>query len=251
MINTLKTLIIDDESLARDLIRNFLKDNPRITLMGECSDGFEAVKLIREQEPDLIFLDVQMPKLTGFEMLELLEDPPMIIFTTAYDEYALKAFERNAVDYLLKPFTSQRMNEALERAFTRQQSGMENPEPIKTLSEETVRQKGSLERIVVKTGHRVNVIPVEKVIAIQAEDDYATIISEEGKFLKQQTLKFYEQYLDPKMFSRVHRSFIINLNWMKQVEPFEKDSYRIVLKNGLSVPVSRSGYARLRQKLNF
>ncbi len=245
-----KVIITDDEPLARSLIRSYLKDDSEMEIIAECGDGFSALKSVQEFQPDLLFLDIQMPKLTGFEMLELVDNPPLIIFSTAYDEYALKAFEMNAADYLLKPYSRERFDQAIKKAKAMLQHG-------KTVNEtsginNTLKQKaGTLERVAVKTGNKINVVQAEDIFYLEAQDDYVMIYSKAGKFLKQQTMKYFVEALDPGIFMRVHRSYIVNLNEIIQIEPYEKDSHLIVLRNGAKIPVSRSSYSELKKTLNF
>jgi two-component system LytT family response regulator len=218
-------------------------------VLTECSDGFQGLKAIQEMKPDLVFLDVQMPKLTGFEMLELLENPPVIIFTTAYNEYAIKAFEMNAVDYLLKPFSRDRFAKAVEKA--REKMGTKgNGQDIKEFIHK-VASSEKTERIVVKTGTKIQVIPVESLLYLEAQDDYVMLYTVEGKHLKQQTMKHYEATLDSKNFVRIHRSYLVNVQEVVRIEPYEKDSWQVVLKNNVKLPVSKSGYSLLRKELDF
>ena len=245
-----KVIITDDEPLARSLIRSYLKDDSEMEIIGECGDGFSALKSVQEFQPDLLFLDIQMPKLTGFEMLELMDTPPLIIFSTAYDEYALKAFEKNAADYLLKPYSRERFEQAIKKAKAMLQHG----KSVNKTSgiNNTLKQKvGTLERVAVKTGNKINVVLAEDIFYLEAQDDYVMIYCTAGKFLKQQTMKYFEDALDPTIFMRVHRSYIVNLNEIIQIEPYEKDSHLIVLRNGAKIPVSRSNYSELKKTLNF
>jgi two-component system, LytTR family, response regulator len=215
----------------------------------ECSDGFQGLKAIQELKPDVVFLDVQMPKLTGFEMLELLENPPVIIFTTAYNEYAIKAFEMNAVDYLLKPFSRDRFAKAVEKA--REKLGSKEVTPALKEFVNKVSASEKTERIVVKTGTKIQVIPVETLLYLEAQDDYVMLYTAEGKHLKQQTMKHYETTLDNKTFVRIHRSYIVNVHQVVKIEPYEKDSWQVVLRNNVKLPVSKSGYALLKKQLEF
>lgn len=243
----IKAIIIDDEPLARELIKAYLKTSALVEVVAECGDGFEGLKSVRELKPDLVFLDVQMPKLTGFEFLEVLDDPLNIIFTTAYDEFAIKAFENNAVDYLLKPFSKERLEEAVEKAAQRLKKGDRDDVFLKKLAEEKTSEE-SLQRIIVKTGSKVKVISTGEILYLEAQDDFVAIHTREGKFLKQQTMKYFEDHLEKEKYLRIHRSFIVNLDEIEHLEPYEKDSYRVVLKDKTTVPVSRSGYARLRER---
>lgn len=241
-------VIIDDESPAREVIRLFLKDFPQLIVVGEAENGFEGMRLIQEQKPDLVFLDVQMPKLTGFELLELLENPPAVIFSTAYDAYAVKAFEVHAIDYLLKPFNRARFAEALEKYL--QQPA--KPEPIQeAISLQESYQQGPSHQIVVKDGSKINIIPVEEILRIAAQDDYSEIVTSKGRFLKKQTMTQFEKQLDPQIFVRVHRSSIVQVSQIQNIDRYGKESYLASLKNGDDVTVSASGYAKLKQVLGW
>lgn len=244
-----RALIIDDEELARQLIRNYLKDFPALEIIGECENGFEGVKTIGDLKPDLIFLDIQMPKLNGFEMLELLDTPPEVIFITAHNEFAIQAFEMNAVDYLLKPYSQERLVSAVQKAADRIRSGGSQPETISKLVHQPLTEK--LERIVVKSGTRIKVIPVEKILYLEAQDDYVMIYTEEGKHLKQGTMKYYEDHLDPAVFIRVHRSYIVRIDQVVQLEPYSKENYILRLRKGDTLKVSRNGLKTLKDKFNF
>ena len=244
-------LIIEDESPARELLKHFLSAKPEVELLGECGDGFCGLKMIRELKPDLILLDVQMPKLTGFELLEVLEEKPEIIFTTAYDHYAIKAFDMNAVDYLLKPFSQERFNEALDKAIVRIKDGLKKDIPVEKISDSIQEEERGISRIVVRKGSAIKFIPVESVNYILAEDDYVMIWHKEGKALKQQTMKFYENNLPGAEFARIHRSAIVQIARIERIEPYGKDTYRAILKDGTSLPVSRAGYKNLKEKVSF
>ena len=245
----IKAIIIEDEELGRELIKNYLKENEQVELIAECENGFEGIKAIQELSPDLIFLDIQMPKLNGFEMLELLDDKPEIIFTTAYNQYAIQAFELNAIDYLLKPFSKERLLDALSKAIQRIATKEKQDEKIGKLIQQPIDE--ILERVVVKSNHKIHVIPVEKIRYLEAQDDYVMIYTFEGKHLKQATMKYFENHLDPKHFMRVHRSYIIRLDQVNQLEPYGKDSYVAKLKDGPTVKISKSGFKALKEKLNF
>ncbi len=245
-MNKIKTVIIDDEKLAREIIKNYLKDNNKIELVNECSNGFEGIKIINELKPDLIFLDIQMPKINGFEMLELLDEPPIIIFTTAFDQFALKAFEVNAVDYLLKPFSRERFDEALDKAFLKLKDKTKNSELIKKLVLEKDSSKEYLDRIIIKNGTQISIVPVSSIKYLEAQDDYVMIYSDEGKFLKQKTMKYFEEHLDPKDFVRLHRSYIASVKRIKKIELLEKETYQIILDDKSSLPVSKTGYEKLK-----
>ena len=245
----IRTLIIDDEEPARVLVRRFLEDFSEIEVLGECADGFAAVKSINEHNPDLIFLDVQMPKLSGFELLEIIEHKPQVIFTTAYDSYAIKAFDENAVDYLLKPFSRERFADAVRKVMERISTQTEqNYTEVIALAEEKTE---ILQRIAVKSGSRIEVIAVGDIVYLESEGDYVMIHTKTGKFLKEKTMKYFEQHLDPDTFIRIHRSSIININEISRIELFEKESYIIKLKNGDQAKASNSGYKALKDALKL
>lgn len=240
----IKTIIIDDEPLARMVISEYLKPHADITLAAECGDGFEGAKAIQQLQPDLIFLDIQMPKLTGFEMLEILDDMPNVIFTTAFDEFAIKAFEKNAIDYLLKPISKERFEQALTKFRNTRPSHAAKETAAKV---DAFRDEETLERIVVKNGSQIKIIPVQQVIFLEAYDDYVKIHTKDGMFLKNKTMSSFEKQLDPKQFVRVHRSFIAKVDQLAKIEPMEKESYIATLLTGEKVNISKSGYARLKQ----
>jgi len=243
----IRTIIVDDEELARKMLLEFLASHPEIELAAECANGFEAVKAVTELKPDLIFLDIQMPKLDGFEVLELIGTDHAIVFVTAYDEYALRAFEIHAVDYLLKPFPAERFETALRRA--KERLGGKLPPPAE-LAGSARPPAQFLERLVVKDGTRVYVIPVARLDYAEAQDDYVALSAEGKKHLKQQTISSLESALDPQRFLRIHRSYIVNLERVTKIEPYSKDQYVVVLGGGQQLPVSRSGYTRLRAFLD-
>ena len=247
----IRTIIIDDESLARDLIKAYLKKFEDIEVIAECGDGFQGLKAIQENKPDLIFLDVQMPKITGFEMLELLDEPPVIIFSTAFDQYAIKAFELNATDYLLKPYAEQRFSEAVEKAKQKIGSVSAVKEEIETLQDTRAESDESLDRIVVKTGNKIQILPLEVISHFEAQDDYVAIHSDQGKFLKLMRMKHLENRLPTGEFVRIHRSHIVNVKQIEKIELYEKDSYLLSLKTGIQLPVSRSGHGKLKEVLKY
>jgi two-component system LytT family response regulator len=247
----LKTVIIDDEAPARELLRYYLKDVPGIDIIAECADGFSGLKTISELKPDLVFLDIQMPRLTGFELIEVMTEKPAIIFTTAYDQFAIKAFEMNAVDYLLKPFPKERLHEAISKVIKRSLPEKEESAPVSRLFEKMPEQTGPLNRIVVRKGNAINLIPIDQVRYIAAEDDYVMVYHSTGKALKQQTMKFYEDNLPGTDFVRVHRSYIIRIQEISRIEPYGKDNHIAILKSGDKLPVSRAGYKHLKEELNF
>jgi two-component system LytT family response regulator len=243
----IRAILVDDEELARKMLLEFLASHPEIEVVAECANGFEAVKAVTELKPDLVFLDIQMPKLNGFEVLELIGTDRAVVFVTAYDEYALRAFEIHAVDYLLKPFAAERFETALQRV--KQRLGGNLPEPAK-LAASARPPEQRLERIVVRDGTRVYVIPLAKLDYAEAQDDYVALSTEGKKHLKQQTISSLENDLDPARFLRIHRSYIVNLEKVTKIEPYSKDNHVVVLTNGSQLPVSRSGYARLRAFLD-
>jgi two-component system LytT family response regulator len=248
----IRAIIVDDEELARQVIREFVEGHPEIELVAECANGFEAVKSVTELEPDLLFLDIQMPKLDGFEVLELIGNDLRVIFVTAFDSYAIKAFEVHAVDYLLKPFGADRFEAALNRAKERLAAGKSHHAemPPAELAAAARPPSQYLDRIAVRDGTRVYIIPVAKLDYVEAQDDYVALTTEGKKHLKQQTISSLESALDPSRFLRIHRSFIVNLERVAKVEPYAKDTHVAVLSNGVQLPVSRAGYARLRAFLD-
>jgi two-component system LytT family response regulator len=249
MSEKIRTIIIDDEKLAREIVKNYLSKEENLELIDECTNGFEAIKAINELKPDLIFLDIQMPKINGFEMLELIDEPPVIIFTTAFDQYALKAFEVNAADYLLKPFSNERFSDAVSKAATLLKDKDTNREKIANIVKHIDEQHEFIDRVVVKTNQKISIIPTEQINYIQAQDDYVMLFTEQGKFLKQKTMKFFESRLNPEEFIRLHRSYISKLDWINEINLLEKETYQVTLKDGEKLPVSRSGYAKLKEVL--
>ncbi len=243
----LRTIIVDDEAPARSLLREYLAGREDIQLVGECANGFEAVKAIAELAPDLVLLDVQMPKLDGFEVLELAEREVAVVFITAHEEHAVRAFEVHAVDYLLKPFSQARLEQAIARAKARRSAG--TPIPVQQLAAAARPRRGPATRILVREGPAVHVIPTAELDLVEARDD-AVILRSRGKlYRKQRTLSEIEAELDPARFVRVHRSFILNVARLARIELYAKDSRIATLQDGTKVPVSRTGYARLRQLL--
>jgi two-component system LytT family response regulator len=295
----IKAIIIDDEPLARMIVLEYLQFYPRITVVQECCDGFEGIKAIQQHHPDLIFLDIQMPKINGFEMLELVEDPPAVIFTTAYDEYAIRAFENHAVDYLLKPFNKERFDKAIRKwldqhtatltaqaaaassdatdssaashpaptappadgssTSSRPPASASNPaatNPAATSSTQALLETASQSpaqqhRIVVKTGGKIKIIPVEDIHYLEASDDYVKIHTHNGAFLKNKTMGYFEQALDPTQFVRTHRSYILNVQQVTRIDPYEKDGHLCILQSGGQVPVSKTGYVKLKAVLGL
>jgi two-component system LytT family response regulator len=251
MSDKITAIIIDDEKLARTVIRNYLNNYSEIEIVDECKNGYEGFKSISSHKPDLIFLDIQMPKISGFELLELIDDPPEVIFSTAFDHYALKAFEVNAIDYLLKPFSEERFRNAIDKVLQRlTNKTAAKSNIIEKLSSQKLSEKDHLSRVVVKKNNKIIIIPADRIINIEAQDDYVLITSNEGSYLKTKTMKFFEENLDPAEFMRIHRSHIIRIDKIKNIELLEKESYRVTLENGTACPVSKSGYAKLKEILN-
>lgn len=246
----IKTIIIDDEPLARNIVKEYLQGYAQFEIAEECGDGFEGVKAIMQCQPDLVFLDIQMPKINGFEMLELIEQPPSVIFTTAFDEYAIRAFEAHAADYLLKPFSKERFDKALQKWLT-QRAGNTGTAFVPSLLEEVAQTPLQHSRIVVKTNGKIKIIPVHDVQYLEAADDYVKIHTASGTHLKNKTMQYFEQLLDIRQFVRTHRSYIVNIQEITRLEPYEKDNYIAVLHTGLKVPVSKTGYLKLKQVLGL
>jgi two-component system LytT family response regulator len=256
----MKVILIDDEPLARQIVKEYLSAFKQLEIVAECGDGFEAVKAIQQHDPALIFLDIQMPKINGFETLELLEKKPAVIFTTAFDEYALKAFEQNAVDYLLKPFNLERFEKAVKKFLDTnspfEKTGIDSPlekgargiEQLESVSKKHIEEA---HRVVVKNGTSILILPTSQIIYIEAYDDYVKIFNSETFYLKKKTMSYYEEVLDPNQFVRVHRSFILNLNYLTKIVALDKNNNLALLKNGEKVPLSRAGYSKLKEILNL
>jgi len=246
----MKVVIIDDEPLAIQVIKEYLTAVDQIEILGEFNNGFDGLKAINELKPDLIFLDIQMPKLTGFEMLELIDNPPYIIFTTAYEEYALKAFEKNATDYLLKPFSKERFIQAINKV---KKLAEENRSEVNysPLIENIQNDKEVLDRIVVKESGKILIVPVTDVFFIEAADDYVVINTANKEYVKNATMKYYEDKLPAKSFVRIHRCCIININYIKEIQPYNKETHSVIMKNGKSLKTSRQGSAELKAILKF
>lgn len=244
----MKVLIIDDEPLARSIVKEYLESHPDLELVGECDNGLEGLKAIQQHKPDLLFLDVQMPRINGFEMLELVEQPPAVIFTTAFDEYALKAFDAHAADYLLKPFTQERFDKAVQKW---RESTLAAATTAALLESAATLLPVQSSRIVVKNGSHIKIIPIHEVNYIEAADDYVKIHTKEGCFLKNGTMNHFETILNKDQFVRCHRSYIINIQNITRIDPYEKDGHIAVLKSGAKIPVSRAGYTRLKQVLGL
>lgn len=244
----IKCVIIDDEPLARLIVREYLQQYPEVDVLQECNDGFEGVKAIMQHQPELIFLDIQMPKINGFEMLELIEAPPAVIFTTAFDEFAMKAFDNNAIDYLLKPFSKDRFDKAFEKWLSKRNTTSDINEQ---LTENRQRTADENSRVVVKTHNQIRIIPVHDIIYLEAYDDYVKMHTTQGMFLKKRTMSSFEQSLSENDFVRVHRSYMIKLDQLTRIEQPEKDVHVALLKNGAKVPLSKTGYSRLKVVLGM
>jgi two-component system LytT family response regulator len=252
----IKAIIIDDEPLARMIVQEYLATYTDIKVLQECSDGFEGIKAIQQHHPDLIFLDIQMPKINGFEMLELVEEPPAVIFTTAFDEYAIKAFESHAVDYLLKPFNKERFDKAVRKWLDQHAARATSTAPVDNdptgeLLETAAQSPAQQQRIVVKTGGKIKIIPLEDIHYLEAADDYVKIHTHNGAFLKNRTMSYFEKVLDGSQFVRTHRSYILNVQQVTRIDPYEKDSHLCILQSGAQVPVSKAGYVKLKTVLGL
>jgi two-component system, LytTR family, response regulator len=247
----IRIIIIDDEAPAREIIKHYLKEVDSIEVIAECSDGFSGLKSVSILKPDLVFLDIQMPRLTGIEMVEVLTEKPEIIFTTAYDQFALRAFELNAVDYLMKPYPKRRFLDAVNKAIEKIRSGNGNKVPASELLSKKPEISSPVNRIVVRKGNSLNLIPVEKIRYVEAQDDYVMIYHTSGKALKQQTMKFYEENLPKDDFVRIHRSYIVKVEEIKRIEPYGKDNHIAILHSDDKLPVSRAGYKHLKEELKF
>ncbi|HSU28742.1 MAG TPA: LytTR family transcriptional regulator DNA-binding domain-containing protein [Chitinophagaceae bacterium] len=245
----MKAVIIDDEPLARSIVKEYLQKHPELELVQECNDGFEGLKAIQQHQPDLVFLDIQMPKINGFEMLELIDEPPAIIFTTAFDEYAIKAFEAHAVDYLLKPFNQERFDKAISKWM--EQRNTPEVDQTRDVLETASLSPSQSQRIVIKDGSKIKIIPVQDVFYLEAADDYVKVHTRDGYFLKNKTMSHFESVLDPQHFVRSHRSYIVNIQQITRIDPYEKDNHVAILRTGVKVPVSRGGYSKLRLVLGL
>jgi len=245
----MKAIIIDDEHLARSMVKEYLQNCPSIEIVQECKDGFEGIKAIQQHQPDLIFLDIQMPKINGFEMLELIEHPPAVIFTTAFEEYAIKAFEAHAIDYLLKPFSKERFDKAIRK--WQQQNQQERQADTQKLLNTQELNPVQLTRVVVKDNGKIKIIPVSSIQYLEAADDYVKIHTATGVFLKNKTMGYFEQTLEPQNFIRIHRSYLINVQLITRIDPYEKENHLAILSIGVKLPVSKSGYAKLKQALGI
>lgn len=245
-----KVIIIDDEPLARSIVIEYIQHFPDLVVSQVCSNGFEGLKAINQYKPDLIILDIQMPKINGFEMLELIENPPAVIFATAFDEYAIKAFEAHAIDYLLKPFNQDRFEKAIKK-WREQKNSSSGEKQTKQLLDDVSLTAPQNERIVIKDGSKIKIIPIQDVHYLEAADDFVKVFTKEGYFLKNKTMSHFEQVLDPSQFVRSHRSYIVNLQQITRIDPYEKDNHVAILRSGAKVPVSRTGYPRLKAILGL
>jgi two-component system LytT family response regulator len=241
----MKAIIIDDEPLARMMVKEYLQSYPHITVVEECNDGFEGMKAIQHHQPDLIFLDIQMPKINGFEMLELIDNPPQVIFTTAFEEYAIKAFDAHAADYLLKPFSKERFDKAMQKLQYKSTNAAQ--QVVETALQTTTPNN----RIVVKDNGKIKIIPLAQVQYLEAADDYVKIITAEGSFLKKKTMQYFEDSLPTQEFIRIHRSYIINAALITRIDLHEKDSHLALLTTGARLPVSKAGYVKLKEMLGI
>ncbi|SDL07732.1 two-component system, LytT family, response regulator [Catalinimonas alkaloidigena] len=244
-----RVVIIDDEPLARSILLEYLQPLAGVEVVQECNNGFEGVKAIQQHQPDLIFLDVQMPKINGFEMLELLDQAPAVIFTTAFEEYALRAFEAHAVDYLLKPITRERFDVAMRK--WQDHAAPADATQTQALLETAAQAPGQRDRIVVRHGSKIHIIPVQQVHYLEASDDFVKIHTDHGTFLKSRTMQYFERALPDQQFVRVHRSYIVQVQQITQIDPYQKDTYVAILRSGAQVPISRTGYPRLREVLGI
>ena len=245
-----KVIIIDDEPLARSIVIEYIQHFPDLVVSQVCSNGFEGLKAIQQYKPDLIILDIQMPKINGFEMLELIENRPAVIFATAFDEYAIKAFEAHAIDYLLKPFNQDRFEKAIKK-WREQKNNSNSDKQTKQLLDDVSLTAPQSERIVIKDGSKIKIIPIQDVHYLEAADDFVKVFTKEGYFLKNKTMGHFEQVLDPTQFVRSHRSYIVNLQQITRIDPYEKDNHVAILRSGAKVPVSRTGYPKLKSILGL
>ena len=247
----MNVIIVDDEKPARDLVRSFLSQHDEFVIIDEADNGFDGCLKINKHKPDLVFLDVQMPKLTGIEMLDLLEKPlPQIVFSTAYDQFAVQAFEKNAIDYLLKPYNQERFDKALSKLIsTSVPSVNEDPPDYEQLG--NLDESNILKRIPVRSGSRIHVLRLEDIRYIEAQDDYIQLHSSKGKFLKQNTMKYMEENLPADQFVRIHRSFILNIGYLNQLEVYDRHGYTAILSENEKLPVSRTGAVKLKKLIRM
>ena len=245
-----RVFVVDDEPLGREAVKEVLKAYPQIEVIGEAGDGRAAVREIREQKPDLVFLDVQMPVLTGFDVLELLgDDAPLVVFVTAYDQYAVDAYELRAMDYILKPVTPSRMAKTIQRLQETMWDRSQQRQKTETLVDEHRKSQGPLSRVLIQNRGEVTILKVEDIIYIEAKGDYLAFVTAKGRQLKYERMARIEAWLDPKRFCRVHRSYIVAMDFIDRIEPYSKDDRVAILRSGHKVPVSRSGYDLLMERL--
>jgi two-component system, LytTR family, response regulator len=240
----MRVILIDDEPLARNILKKYCESIPEIEIIGECENGFQAVKMIEDLKPELIFLDVQMPKLNGFEVLEILSHPPKVIFTTAFDEYAVKAFDANATDYLLKPFLLERFQQAFDKVKTQH-------EPQEYTAKQLYNHPDEKHRIVIKDGEKITILPLDELIYIEAYDDYVKLYTAKERYVKKQTMAHFEKTLPSSLFVRIHRSSIIAIDRIQRIETIENGRYQVLLTNDVRLPISRSAFPELKQRLGW
>ncbi|WP_154858171.1 LytR/AlgR family response regulator transcription factor [Cyclobacterium xiamenense] len=246
----IRCVIIDDEPLARELLADYLASFPDFELVGAFQDGFEGFKGISELKPELVFLDIEMPKINGFELLELLDEPPKVIFTTAYDTYAIRAFEQQAIDYLLKPFSLDRLRQALEKVSREMHEPYGLAAGLRAIGEERAT-RDYLQRVVVKAGNNIHILPIDAIAYFSAEGDYVKIVCDGKGYLKLGTMGYFEKVLNPNEFTRIHRSYLVNVSMISKIEPFQKENFLVYLKEGTHLPVSKTGMGKLRKALRI
>ena len=246
----MRIVIVEDDQPARDGLRKYLESENDVELIAECADGFSGAVAINQAKPDVVLLDIQLPRLSGFEMLEVLDYSPVIIFTTAYDEYAIKAFERNATDYLLKPFSKDRFATALTKAREKLLAAKQETRDVGNMAQD-LSASIPIARIVVKDTKGIHIVAIADISYFEAQDDYVMIHTNNGRFMKKLTMKSLEGRLNPKQFVRVHRSYIVNVSEIVRIEPYEKESFLVYLRCGDKVKASASGYKLLKQQLDF
>ncbi len=251
MSDKIRAIIVDDEEPARLLLKSFLNKYTQVHVLSEAADGFSAAKEINEYKPDLVFLDIQMPKISGLELLELLDCQPLVVFTTAFDEYAIQAFEKNAIDYLLKPFSQQRFDKAMRKVLDKNTRNEKDERKIKKFIESVKEDQELLNRIAVRQGSKIHVLDMASIIYFESDGDYVKIHTHEGVFLKEMTMKYLENHLHPETFIRIHRSYLLHVNEINKLEMYEKEAYLAVLKNGERLKLSKAGYKLLREKLKL
>ncbi len=246
----IKALIIDDEPLAISIVQEYLAGFDQVEIAQVCHDGFEGIKAIQQHQPDLIFLDIQMPKINGFEMLELVDKPPAVIFTTAFDEYALQAFNTHAVDYLLKPFSKERFDRAIVK-YLDQSAVQVQKQHTENMMRAPAEIPAQAERIVIKDAGKIKIIPLSTIHYFEAADDYVKIYTASGHYLKNKTMAFFEKALPVASFVRTHRSYIVNVQQITRIEPYEKENHIALLQSGARIPISQSGYNKLKLVLDI